>query len=130
MASKDEIESFTIRPPRRGEGYALAGSATTQVFAAPTSWKGKKVRFRAVGDVFYVMTAPANDIVILPAQRQTISSFALTGPNTGTGEPIYDGQYAEFDFTDADTYVGFIGTGTNGVLWVRETETALGSGNT
>jgi hypothetical protein len=129
MASKDEIESFTIRPPRRSECYALAGSAATQVFAAPTSWKGKKVRFRAVGDTFYLMTAAANDIVIVPAQRQTISAFALTGTNTGTGEPLPDGQYVEFDFTETDAFVGFIGTGTNGVLWARETETALGSGN-
>jgi hypothetical protein len=125
--SKDSEEAVTIRPPRRGEGYAVAGTASTQVFAAPASWKGKKVRFEAWGDTFYVMTAPDVSITIVPAQRQTLVSQALTGTNTGVGERIAQDQYKEFDFTADDAFVAFIGTGTSGTLYFREAETALGS---
>lgn len=128
MGTKDEIESDTIRPPRRGEGYAVAGTAATQVFAAPASWKGKKVRFEAWGDTFYVLTAADASITINPAQRQTISSNALSGTNTGVGERIAQDQYKEFDFTGDDAFVAFLGTGTNGTLYFRESETALGNG--
>ncbi len=130
--SKDELESVTIRPPRRGETRHFAGTAATQIFAVPAEWKGLKIRFEAVGDKFAVMTAPDNAIAIdMAATKDVISSgpgFALSPtPSSSFGDWIADGQYKEYDFTGADLFVGFRGTGTSGSLLVRPAETALGA---
>jgi hypothetical protein len=128
MGTKDETESAVIRAPRRGEVYQLASSASTQVFAAPASWKGKKVRFEAIGDNFWILTAPDVSITINPLDVNTVTANALSAADVNIGEPISNGQYKEFDFTEVDAYVGIIGTGaTLGKIVFRESETALGS---
>jgi hypothetical protein len=127
MGTKDEIESAVIRTPRRGEIYQLAGTAGTQVFAVPSSWKGKKVRFEAIGDNFWIQTAPDVTISITPTATNTITSNALSAVNNAIAEPVSMGQYKEFDFTEVDAFVGVRATGTTGYLVFREAETALGS---
>jgi hypothetical protein len=126
--SKDVIEAATVRPPRRGECHALAGTASTQVFAVPSDWFGKKVRFEAVGDNFYVQSGPDVSISIDTTARSTITSNVLSAAPSGAAEPVLAGSYKEFDFFyGVDAYVGVRGTGTSGVLLFRMAEVALGN---
>ena len=127
MGTRDEIEASTIRPPRRGECDQIAGTAGTQVFAARPSWVGKKVRFHALGDDFWVQTAPTNAISIDPTAVNTITAGALSAANTAIAEKIEAGTYKEFDFYGDDAFVGVRGTGTSGLLMMRPAETALGA---
>lgn len=126
--SRDEIEAATIRPPRRGECRQLAGTATTQVFATPSDWYGKKVRFEAIGDDFWVQTAADATININTTAVDTITSQALSAANNAIAEKIAAGTFKEFDFFQgSDAFVGIRGTGTAGLIAFRPAEVALGS---
>lgn len=127
MASRDEIEAATIRPPRRGECNQLAGTATTQVFAVPEDWLGKKVRFEAIGDDFWVQTAPDASILINPGATNTITSGVLSAAASGIAEKVPNGLYKEFDFFGVDKFVGIRATGTAGVIAFRMAEVSLGA---
>jgi hypothetical protein len=130
MGTRDEIEASTIRPPRRGECDQIAGTATTQVFAARASWFGKKVRFMAIGDDFWIQTAPTNAISIDPTATIAVAGggAALPAANNAITEKISNGEWKEFDFyLGQDDFVGVRGTGTSGLLMFRPAETTLGA---
>jgi hypothetical protein len=127
MASRDEIEAATIRPPRRSECYQLAGTASTQVFQTPGDWFGKKVRFEAIGDDFWLQTGPDASISITPASTTTITGTTLNPAAASTGEKIANGAFKEFDFFQGvDLFVGVRATGTAGLLMLRMAEVSLG----
>ena len=126
--SRDEIEASTIRPPRRGECRQLASTNATQVFGVPTDWNGKKVRFEAIGDDFWVQVAPDATISINPGAVDTITANALSAPSPAIGEKVSNGTYKEFDIYSADKFIGVRGTGAGGaVIAIRPTEILLGS---
>lgn len=128
MASRDEIEASTIRPPRRGECRQFAASTTTVVFRAPDDWQNKKVRFEAIGGDFWVQVAPDDAIEIDPDAVDTIEPDGdLTSGNPTIGEKVYAGTYKEFDFFSSDKFVGFISDTSAGLLAVRPAEVALGA---
>jgi hypothetical protein len=129
MASRDEIESATIPPPRRGQTDQIAGTAATQVFAARATWLGKKVRFEAIGDDFWILTGPDATLTITPAAVLTLGApgAALPAGNVNIAEKVANGAYKEFDFTSEDAFVAVRATGTGGLLMFRATETALGA---
>lgn len=125
MASRDEQEAAIIRPPRRGEVRQFATTAATQVFAADPSWKGKKVRFIAVGDDVWVQTAADANIAITTTATDTIGAgpgFALPAANNAVTEKIVAGTFAEYDFFEVDAFVGFRGGSGGGYLVVRPAE--------
>lgn len=124
--SRDEQEAAIIRPPRKGECRQLAGTASTQVFAVPADWPGKKVRFEAIGDDFWVQFSNSAAIAITAAAFDTIAGGVLSAPNNAIGEKITRGTYKEFDiFGGTDTHCGFVGTGTAGLLAFRPAEVTL-----
>lgn len=130
--SRDETEAATIRPPRRGECRQLAGTAATQVFKVPAEWFGKKVRFEALNDTFWVQTAVDETISITPGQLDTITgsgaSAVLAAPSNAVAEPIRDGYFKEFDFfSGVDMFIGIRATGTAGTILFRMAEVQLGS---
>lgn len=127
MASKDEIEAATIRTPRRGEVYVLAGTNTTQVFATPAEWFGLKVRIEAAGDDCWVQMAPDASISINPLAVTSLTGTQLNAANTGSGERVQDGTYKEFDLVRVDAYIGIRCTGTAGLVMIRASEFVLGA---
>lgn len=128
MASRDEIEAATVRPPRRGECYQLAGTAGTQVFGTPADWFGKKIRFEAIGDDFWIVTAVDQTITITPTTVTTITGTTLNAASIASAEKLPSGTFKEFDFFQGvDLFVGVRATGTAGFITMRMAEVALGS---
>lgn len=127
MASRDEQEAAVIRPPRKGECRQFQGSATTQVFATPADWYGKKVRFTATGDDFWIQTGPDIAISITPTAVDTIGAQGvLSAPNNAIGEKVLKDTFVEYDFYKVkDAFVGFRGTGTAGLLAARPSEVSV-----